>query len=468
LDLREEPLPVPARATTERMRVLVPRQDGALAAGRLPLVVFHPGAAAFDPQHPTLADRFDHLLRRWASHGFVVASIEAPSLVWDEGRVVPGTLANLAAMAENQRAAIARLRALGAQPDHPLFGHVDADRVIVAGHSRGGGAAILAAASDPAVIAGILLEPLDPLTTPGGEQVWNTALPKKPLLLLAAGNDADLPYPMVDFLYERRAGPVSFPTIVGATHFAACDGTCADEPGGYPQIARAQDWAVTNAYAVAFLKYTAGGELGYAPLLFGAEGLATALSPLGIYRRSDRAMEALVVDDFQDEEDGRNSLGLPTEDVELDWSADEPSLVSAADELPDAYARYRLLYDRRDLQAWSGAHRLTWSHSGAVFASELGGLDVRGRQIFALRARTTGGSLEGAQLALRFVDVEGNAIVVAATAGVGEDRLGPRFSDIIVPLASLGPAGVDESALARVELQLEGAGSLLIDDLRFE
>jgi dienelactone hydrolase len=471
VDLLDEPLEVPSRGVTERLRILFPRDaGGGVPAGRLPLVVFHHGAASVDPQHPTLYDRFDHFLRRWASQGFVVVSIDAVDLAWDRGRLVSANLNNLNAMSENQRAAIAHMRLVQQAVDHPLGGHVDIDRVIVAGHSRGGGASIITAATEPSVIGGILIKPLDPVTTVGGEHVWNTSLPKKPFLLLVGGSDADLPYPMVDFLYERRSAPMAAPTILGAGHFSSCDHSCEDEPDIVgPAIAREQDWAVSNAYAVAFLKYVARGELGYAPLLFGSEGLATQLSQQGVLRRSDRAMDALVVDDFQDQSPGRNRLDQPTSDEGLAWSGDESSLLTAARQLPQEYAFYRLFYDRPENQIWAGAHRLTWTTPGATYSSSLGGLDLLGRQSFVFRARTDDAVMDCGQLAVRLVDSAGAAVLLPVSGGgmVGGHSLGPRFSDVVVPLAAVANR-VDLSAVDRVELVLSGTGSLLIDDLRFE
>jgi dienelactone hydrolase len=457
----DEVLDVPVRGVSEGLRLFYPR--GTEPGKKLPLIIFHHGAAPVSDDHPTLFDRFDHFLRRWASHGFVVASIDAVDLAWKQGRLVGASLANLNAMAENQRAAFTHMRAVDVRAGHPLAGLVDIDRVILAGHSRGAGAALIAAAGSPAVIGGILLQPLDPLVTAGGEQLWNTRLPAKPFLVIAAGNDGDLPYPMVDFLYERRAAPMALVTVRGATHFSACDDSCKDEPGATATIGRPQEWSVANAYALAFLRYVAEGELGYAPLLFGGAGLASNLAPQGIFRSSDASMDAVMVDDFQGETTGRNRLGQAASERNLDWSGNEPSILQAASQLPDSYAIYRLLYHHPQNEAWSGAHRLRWSRPDAAYLTELGGLDVRGRAAFTFRARTDGDVLPPGALGVRFVDGSDHQLVVPVqgTAGVG-----PRYTDVIVPLPAAG--ALDLSSLTRVELLLGGSGSMLIDDLRFE
>jgi dienelactone hydrolase len=464
----DDTVEVPSRNTTVPVRVFYPSEGGAPAPGPFPLVVFHHGAVVLQPDHPAIYDRFDHLLRRWTSHGFVVATIDAPELVWVNGRLVSATLSNLNAMSEDQRATIAHLRARVADPAFPLAGHIDVERVIAAGHSRGGGASLITARAEESVVGGILLEPLDPLGTVGGEQTWNIPLPPKPFLLMIAGADGDLPYPMVDFLYERRTGPMVAPTIVGALHSWTCDASCPPDEGVVAGIPRQEDWAVTNAYAVAFLSFAARGDLSVAPLLFGREGFTTRLATLGTLVRSDRAAAPLVVDDFQADTAGRNRLGLASVDQGMTWSADEPSLLTALRTLPDGYEFYRVLYERPELQARSVAHRLQWTEDDASYSTALGGLDVSGRSNFVFRARTDVGTLPPERLAVRFRDAEGHTALVPAAGHVAPGGLGPRFSDFIVPLAELLPGGIDVTELDAVELVFRGAGTLLIDDLRFE
>lgn len=465
----DEMVDVTSRNTTVRVRVHYPHRNGAMVEGPLPLVVFHHGAFMADAQLPFIFDRFDHLLKRWASHGFAVATIDAVDLVWSGGRLVNATLPNLTAMSENQRATITHLRARSADPTFPLAGRIDTNRVIVAGHSRGGGASLITARTEPSVIGGILIKPLDPLTTVGGEKTWNVPLPRKPFLVLIAGKDGDLPYPMVDLLYDRRAGPMSAPTLPGAVHNSSCQ-TCPDEPGVAATITREQEWSVTNAYAVAFLKFVMNGELGYGPLLFGRAGLSTGLSPEGVYRRSDGHMQALVVDDFQDDVTGRNELGLASRAQNFDRAEEAPSLSSAIQELPDHYSYYRILFARPEYLAWSGALLLTWTSPGATYATDLGGLDIRGRDQLALRARSNGQPVAAADLAIRLVDAAGVSATVPLAEHVGATGIGPRFSDVLVPMERVRAAapGLDHSNVSSLELTFLGRGSLLIDDLRFE
>jgi dienelactone hydrolase len=465
----DETMPVPARKTTALVRTLYPAHAGQVAEGVFPLVVFHHGAALYDPSHPQLYDRYDHLLRRWASHGFVVATVDGQDLVWLQGRLLEGTLANLTAMSENQRAAIAFLRGRNADPASPLAGHIDVDRVIVAGHSRGAGASLITARAEPSVVGGVLIKPLDPMTGAGGEVAWQGALPAKPFLMLVAGDDGDVPYPMVDYLYERRAGPMASVTILGSDHFFSCDEACKPEDTSVPTITREEDWAVTNAYAVAFLRYVGLGEMEHAQRLFGATGLTTKLSTGGVLVQSDRRADAVLVDDFQDEVAGRNSLGLGDADSGMTLSEDAPSLLLAMRMLPTPYLEvYASNYERPAVLALSNAHHLQWQQDHAAYHTTLGGLDVRGRQAFVMRVRSDSGALDGGRMQLVFHDSADHTATVIATGHTGAAAIGARFSDVIVPLAELTAAGVDLETLASIDLMLDGAGGLFLDDLRFE
>lgn len=453
----------------EKIRIFYPAQAGRVANGVFPLVVFHHGAAPYDPNHPRIFDRFDHLLTQWASHGFVVVTIDAFDLVFIRGRVSDATLGNMTLMSEGQRAAITTLRARNDDPTFALAGHIDTDRVVAAGMSRGGGASIITARTDPSVVAGILIKPLDPMATVGGAKVWNRPLPTRPFLMISGEGDADLPFPMVDFLYERRSAAMTSVTIGGAAHFSSCDG-CALEPGAQLEIERSQEWAVTNAYTIAFLKYATRGDLGQAPLLFGRGGQSTALSPRGVLVQSDRGSDALLVDDFRDDAVGRNALGLPATNTGPLTAGEEPSILDAIRSLPSTYTFAKVLYSQPEIIAHTTANRLQWTDAGqgAVHGQDLGGADVEGRAAFVFRVRTPDAPVSAEQISLRFVDGNQRSMTAPIRPYLGASSIGRRFSDVIVPVADLAAAMLDLENLARVELVVAGSGQVVVDDFRFE
>jgi dienelactone hydrolase len=468
----DDAVDIRARKTSAPIRAFYPAKDGRIAEGPFPLVVFHHGAGIVDASRPRLYDQYDHFLRHWASHGFVVVTVDATDLVWQDGRWVPGSLPNLDAMAANLRATIAHVARRAATPGHALAGHVDATRIVLAGHSRGAAAALIAARAEPRVVGGVLIKPLDPANTVGGSTIWTGSLPAKPFLLVAAGNDGDLPYPMVDCLFERRAAPMAEVTILGSLHYYSCaDGgpQAKFDEGTTPAIARREDWAVTNAYAVAFFKYAALGDLDAAERLFGGAGRSCGLSSAGVLVQSDRRAEALMIDDFQDDTPGRNCLHLPNKDSGMEVSADEPSILSAIRTLPETYRRmYSGFYERPDVLAASDAHRLEWRLGPAEYRIELGGVDVKGRAAFVMRARTVAGRFENSQMRISFADTSGKSSTVPLAGHVGATGLRPRFADVVVPLSKLAAAGLDLENVASIEFVFDGSGSLLIDDLRFE
>ena len=331
----DEMVNVVSRNRMVKVRVYYPQTGGRVSDGKFPLVVFHHGAASVSggPGSPfsTIYLRYDPLLRRWASHGFIVATIDGIDTIVSSGRGTSLSLMNLTAMSENQRATITHLKDKNADEDWTLGSHVDGDRVVVAGHSRGGGASLITVAANPDVLGAILLKPVDPLMAPGGESQWSRKLPARPMLINIASDDGDVIYPICDFLFERRSSAQSAHTIVGSVHtytLGCSEAACAPEGRTRPRIAREQDWAITNAYATAFLKYVAQGDLSYAPLVFGQPGLSTSLSQLGVLVRGDRGADALVVDDFQDADPIKNKLGQPTRAAGVTSEVDEPSMTS--------------------------------------------------------------------------------------------------------------------------------------------
>ncbi|MFI5776176.1 alpha/beta hydrolase [Nocardia sp. NPDC051570] len=112
---------------------------------KAPAIVFTPGIDA-DPGY------YDAMLAQWASYGFVVA--------------VSYDFVNT--FSEMQFIGLAILRQRDLDPASPLAGRIDFGRILLAGHSAGGGSALLASnviprfqALDPAfrVVGALALEP---------------------------------------------------------------------------------------------------------------------------------------------------------------------------------------------------------------------------------------------------------------------------------------------------------------------
>jgi hypothetical protein len=295
------------------------------------------------------------------------------------------------------------------------------------------------------------------------------------MLIVLAGSDGELPGPMVSYLYERRSAPAVAVDVVGSVHAFSADADWAVEANATPGIDRTVDWAVTNAWARAFLDWAVRGDVDAAVALFGAGGLSTSLSPQGVLVESDAAFAGLLVDDFSqladpmDASQDRNALGEPTESTGLSVSVDEPTVDDDRAAVPggaDAFARW---YETPEARRRTSAHRLEGTSEGGRYVEELGGVDARAWPTFVLRARTPrGGMMRASDVGVTFVDTAGRSLTMSLAAHTGAAAFAERFSNVIVPMSLVAAAGVDCGALAHVQLTLGGAGTLIIDDLRFE
>jgi len=162
--------------------------DAAVATGQFPVVLFSPGLAGVRTQNSAWAEDL-------ASRGHVVVALDHPGdsavMVLNDGTAVTSTVRSTGDDAKDEantdrwtnlrvddlRAAIDELPA--ANRAHRLLqGHLDLTRVVAAGHSVGGAAALLTADRDRRVTAVVNLDGL-----PRG-----AAKPVVPVLTLVAGH----------------------------------------------------------------------------------------------------------------------------------------------------------------------------------------------------------------------------------------------------------------------------------------
>ncbi len=94
------------------------------AAGRFPLMLFSHGLT-------NQPDDYAPLLTAWARAGLVVAAPRYPHTAWGADAYDPGDIVHQPADASHVVTALLT-------GDHPLAGHLDADRVGAGGHSAGG------------------------------------------------------------------------------------------------------------------------------------------------------------------------------------------------------------------------------------------------------------------------------------------------------------------------------------------
>lgn len=135
------------QASVEGMRAEVHHPDG---KGPYPVIVFSPGGNARSFQGYAPYGRF------WATWGYVTVIV-----AFDD--------ADAKQRAPKFKQVLDWVVAENARKGSPLNGMVDAKRLALAGHSRGGNAAIRAARTDERVLACLALAPSGPTEKPDGE-----------------------------------------------------------------------------------------------------------------------------------------------------------------------------------------------------------------------------------------------------------------------------------------------------------
>ena len=191
------------------------------ADGKYPLIVFAPGFRQ-------CAASYSHLLRQWASAGYVVAAVDFPMTNCHVAAPDESDLSNQPA---DMAFVIGRLLRLSDRSSDRLTGLVAADRVAVAGHSDGGDTVAAMAAATCCryralraviVLAGAKWGPL-----PG---TWFSA-PTPPMLFAQGTADTCNPPAASMQLYQAdTTGIRYYLELFGANHFAPYEGSSEPEP----------------------------------------------------------------------------------------------------------------------------------------------------------------------------------------------------------------------------------------------
>jgi pimeloyl-ACP methyl ester carboxylesterase len=217
-----------------------PEQTGEarLANGPWPVVVF---AHANNDTQCEIFDRYYSLHDQWASWGAVVVSVDSTLR-----NCLSGSRRNIQDRAEDQLWAVQTLGEWNQDPTHWLYQQLDLDRVVYAGHSRGGGSSYVAASVGGA--KGVInLQGID-LVSFGYAQIR----PDVPSLGVTAELDVDLTYPAVEPNEERLQASYTWVTLKGAIHAYTAD-TVPSEIDDAPTISRAEQHHATFYWTTAFL-----------------------------------------------------------------------------------------------------------------------------------------------------------------------------------------------------------------------
>lgn len=204
-------------------------------AGRFPVVVWGNGSGASPVTYRPL-------LRHWASHGMVVVAAMTP------------TAGSGAEMRRCLRFVAAEHHDNG---DSLFHQRLDLEAVATAGHSQGGGGAIMAAI-DPRVTTTVAIQPA---VTGESHDAGRWSRQGGPVLLLSGGDDLTVDAETHHRPFQQAANtPVFWATLAGANHFTPLAGA-----GEY------------RAVTTAWLRWRLSGDEEAAPLFRTPECLLCTL-----------------------------------------------------------------------------------------------------------------------------------------------------------------------------------------------
>ncbi|MGK5742587.1 alpha/beta hydrolase family protein [Micromonospora sp. URMC 103] len=192
----------PGSARPLPVTVWYPARDGAVAAGRFPVVVYSHGLDSLPELHAGLTTR-------WAAAGFVVA---APAFPHTRRGAAHFTRADVRQQPADGWRLVRHLVRLDARRSDPLAGHLDVARFAAAGHSAGGftTAGMFTSGHSPRLRAGVVIA--------GGGLAGSFAGPAAPLLFVHGTADPVVPLSVGRAAYGRAPEPKAFLSVLGQGH----------------------------------------------------------------------------------------------------------------------------------------------------------------------------------------------------------------------------------------------------------
>ena len=310
-------------ADGDALRIVYPTENGEVADGTWPVVIFG-HANSVSVCNPT--DRYRSIQEQWASWGYIVVSVdtsEANCTKYDldimRGRIdkIGSTLQSLRELAED---------------DTSIFHErIDFDRVVAAGHSRGGAAAVVLASRDDGFHGAISLQGGNPPNFGLGETFTD-----KPVIGLTGQLDKDLDFPHVDLTEALLLGRYSWHTLRRGNHSFTADGLPirdTDDPDEILERTQQIDLTryVTTAYLAANFGVWDGEEIAIQPaaanVIYSVEGDARAQAEGlgdGFISRWNlgSAQDSLWIDRFDSQAPAVDGIAHQEPDKEL-WRNDQ-------------------------------------------------------------------------------------------------------------------------------------------------
>lgn len=291
--------------TDVKVKVTYPTAaDGSPHPGRHSWIMFH--HAVHGPYPGVVYDDYPTIHGHWASHGFFVFSIDGAKIFFPTSSGTSLTFTQQQTVANVMSEAITYFLAEQEKATDSFTCRLDASRLAVAGHSRGGGATLLVPTTrtDGAKIKGLLsLQGVDPgaLTVPDGFVLPGFDLPA---MWLDAALDGDVVFPINALQYGRTRGFGAMVTILGSKHTFTFDANATPTQGGAaPTVTPEEHKAVCVQYSTAFLRAKVRDEAPNATDLdriSGATGLTSTASSGGILLSFRPQKSFKFVDRFDD------------------------------------------------------------------------------------------------------------------------------------------------------------------------
>lgn len=392
-----------------------------------------------------------------------------------------GTISGTAQVTLSGYTSTATLTQPGSQP---FVGKIDPERVVIGGHSRGGGSTHQTHVRNliNKCRGVIYFMPFDlryDSQTVSGAGPFSagsynfsinaipTNLPRLPSLILAAERDGDLTYPFADQMGDRRVGPTTNVTVFGANHNQTGDAHAND---GSPQISAVEQKARLWNLVTAFIKRWTDTDGRYLDGLLYCNQFVNSVtdrSHNGIMGWRNMA-ERILIDDFQDSNTATNSLG--GSNSLSAGSRNEASIYPAM-------GNYASLGIRHNIVTLSAG-------TNATYTTQFTAQDVSKCRRFAMRiGQTTAVGYDWVTVRIRLTDSTNATSTVTVFDRTAQNSTYlpdyttsafpfSRFVDCQVMLSAF--TGVNMTAITRVELIFEsdstttGTRQVYTDDLRFE
>ena len=423
------------------------------AQGPFPMIVF---SHANNDSVCSIFERYRSLHQHWASWGYIVVSVDDTAF-----NCMRGNRKNLVDRSNAQLAALDAMARWSKDPNNLFYQRVDPQRVVLAGHSRGGGASLVSwSERKSSDIKGIIdLQGVD-MTAFG----FGSPSITLPVLGISAFKDVDLNYPHVEPTEDQLRAPYTWVTINGGIHAYTAD-TVPIEPDDRPSISQTTQQKLTAYYSTAFLRQIVGlGDGSASPAMAptptpevlasheGAQRALEEISEQGVHVRwRTFAPQTVLIDAFEGPRDANgpelNELGGSNTSQGL--TRDEQVPVYSPDKSPRAM--YRKSYGRM-LVAGDGAGSFTTTLSVPLQAQDGASLQAR------IKGPDTG-SMPDFDVV---VQTQTGEVRVAGENIRGPLGLTNRYVQMVLPFDTYGLEG---ALIQGVQVELR-EGTLFLDDLR--